>query len=229
MNVNCNSFLSKKRENPILEDHVKKEEFILIEEKKKKKIIKEKIDYSILIVNQICSRILSKKIETLIRDKKEQYTKKLLEVTLAKEKIINKLTVIPNNIKSFTIDKKSNNKLRKDMLNQNESYILLNHNRLTNSKCPTRIISDNLINNSTIITSFKESLKKNEENNNKKNELLDLKLKISEGRNIKIFNESDFSEDKKYLKNEKHKLFIFIQTNYEKVKSFILSKNKKNK
>ena len=67
MNVNCNSFLSKKRENPILEDHVKKEEFILIEEKKKKKIIKEKIDYSILIVNQICSIILSKKIETLIQ------------------------------------------------------------------------------------------------------------------------------------------------------------------
>ena len=45
MNVNCNSFLSKKRENPILEDHVKKEEFILIEEKNKKKIINEKIDY----------------------------------------------------------------------------------------------------------------------------------------------------------------------------------------
>ena len=56
--------------------------------------------------------------------------------------------------------------------------------------------------------------------------LLDYKLKISNGRHLKIFNDTDFKEDKRHLMREKHKLMKFIENNYDTIKNFILIKNK---
>ena len=209
--MNEYSLLSKKRSNEDLIDEEERNNHL--------KSLKEKVYFSMEIINKLCVVNLNDNIRRIIRNKKTKYIKKLEEITIAKSKIIDSLSLFTNKLKA------SNNLPKKD--NENENPILKNFNEFPYSK----LISNFIIKNRSNL--YKPSipvLKYEERYDTKilmnKNELLDYKLKISNGRHLKIFNDTDFKEDKRHLMREKHKLMKFIENNYDTIKNFILIKNK---